>query len=209
MYDLAKSGNGSYNSSSSSSSGTYTDPGDFTGRQIDDAWKSAVDLEALTPEFLIFGPEKGQTFGPFVRGRPHRITRRFMGTLWDDIMRLIPRFEYVDSTTFGTGAELGKAKTLPSSGRVPGGKAECKTPKEASDALEEEEKEKAKPFPTAINVKGYVVRWGKPENPAPVYYTIDAELTDLLFAGVDKEGRLPRRRYQGDLGSLKLQCPNR
>ncbi|KAI5293888.1 hypothetical protein KEM52_005054 [Ascosphaera acerosa] len=51
-------------------------------------------LRALTPEMLVFGPEKGQTFESYTRGRPHRITRRLMTTLWGRVLDIVPRLEY-------------------------------------------------------------------------------------------------------------------
>ncbi|PGG98104.1 hypothetical protein AJ79_08985 [Helicocarpus griseus UAMH5409] len=46
---------------------------------------------ALDAEFLVFGPEKGHTFGSYVRGRPHTITRKIMTPLWNRVLASTPR----------------------------------------------------------------------------------------------------------------------
>ncbi|KAI5301292.1 hypothetical protein KEM55_006095 [Ascosphaera atra] len=53
-----------------------------------------VELNTLSPEFLVFGPEKGQTFRPYIRGRPHNLRRRVMAKLWDRVIEQVPRLEY-------------------------------------------------------------------------------------------------------------------
>jgi hypothetical protein len=45
-------------------------------------------------DFLVQGPKKSQTFRDFSKGRPHRITRRFMLRLWRRIYSLIPRMNW-------------------------------------------------------------------------------------------------------------------
>ncbi|OJJ47050.1 hypothetical protein ASPZODRAFT_131980 [Penicilliopsis zonata CBS 506.65] len=44
----------------------------------------------LSPQFLVDGPQKGPTFGKYVDGRPHQITRRFMQRLWRRVYSLVP-----------------------------------------------------------------------------------------------------------------------
>lgn len=44
----------------------------------------------LDPRFLVTGPTKGFTFGPWTRGRPHNITLRFMRRVWNRISVLCP-----------------------------------------------------------------------------------------------------------------------
>lgn len=46
---------------------------------------------ALTAEFLIYGPKKGQTFEAFARGRPHHITLKLMRGLWGKVCEVTPR----------------------------------------------------------------------------------------------------------------------
>lgn len=43
--------------------------------------------------FLLDGPQKGSSFNPFSSGRPHRLTRRYMRSLWRRIYNLIPQQE--------------------------------------------------------------------------------------------------------------------
>jgi len=41
---------------------------------------------------LLEGPEKGRTFGQYLRGRPHRLTRRLMQRIYASVFRHVPRF---------------------------------------------------------------------------------------------------------------------
>lgn len=41
-------------------------------------------------DFLVEGPQKGQTFEAYAAGRPHHITRRFMRRLWLRVYALVP-----------------------------------------------------------------------------------------------------------------------
>lgn len=47
-------------------------------------------LPALTDEHIIRGSSKGQTFEPWSKGRPHRITKRLMMKIWRQIFELVP-----------------------------------------------------------------------------------------------------------------------
>ncbi|EEH22860.2 hypothetical protein PABG_05071 [Paracoccidioides brasiliensis Pb03] len=49
------------------------------------------DESALDAEFLVFGPQKGHTFEPYVRGRPHIITRKLITPLWERVLLVTPR----------------------------------------------------------------------------------------------------------------------
>jgi hypothetical protein len=42
---------------------------------------------ALDDRFLMIGPEKGETYEGLVRGRPHRLTRRYMQHIWQKLFR--------------------------------------------------------------------------------------------------------------------------
>ncbi|KAL4927299.1 uncharacterized protein BDV17DRAFT_130797 [Aspergillus undulatus] len=43
---------------------------------------------------LTDGPPKDETFAPYIDGRPHKITRRFMSRLWQRISCLVPRHHW-------------------------------------------------------------------------------------------------------------------
>ncbi|KAJ5263590.1 hypothetical protein N7478_011195 [Penicillium angulare] len=49
-------------------------------------------------DFLMDGPQKGQTFGSYVHGRPHKITSRSMRRLWKRISGLVPRMHWNDAS---------------------------------------------------------------------------------------------------------------
>ncbi|KAI5304646.1 hypothetical protein KEM56_006202 [Ascosphaera pollenicola] len=178
------------NSPKSSQQQNTFDPSDSEIHQLDEDWELTPDLKTLTPEFLVFGPKKGQTFRPYVRGRPHTITRRFMTTLWQDILQLTPRFEFANDTTHTTTSSPHDPLPEPTQGHS----QQVAKPKEASDALEETEEKRTKPRPSTVNTNRYVVFWGKPEMPAPIFYTVGPTLTDLVFGGVDRDGRVIRKK---------------
>lgn len=45
----------------------------------------------LTAHMLVFGPPKGFTFGAYAKGRPHRLTRRLMTRMWENVLAITPR----------------------------------------------------------------------------------------------------------------------
>ena len=47
-------------------------------------------------EFLTEGPQKSNTFRPYVNGRPHQITNRLMQRQWRRISAFVPRMEWND-----------------------------------------------------------------------------------------------------------------
>lgn len=51
----------------------------------------------LDAKFLAVGPPKGHTFEKYVNGRPHKITRRLMQGLWEQISILVPRMKWDES----------------------------------------------------------------------------------------------------------------
>lgn len=53
--------------------------------------ESDFEERFLTPEFLIFGPAKGETFEQHARGRPHRITRSLLSKMWLEVLNLVPQ----------------------------------------------------------------------------------------------------------------------
>ncbi|KAJ5728222.1 hypothetical protein N7493_004552 [Penicillium malachiteum] len=67
-------------------------------------WKSRKQRPVQPPatkndivlDFLTDGPQKENTFGPYVNGRPHNITTRFMQRQWRRISALVPRIHWND-----------------------------------------------------------------------------------------------------------------
>ncbi|KAL4940124.1 hypothetical protein BDV06DRAFT_24889 [Aspergillus oleicola] len=56
---------------------------------------SDIDNKGKTVrQVLTDGPQKEGTFGPYVDGRPHNITRRYMSRLWRRISCLVPRHHW-------------------------------------------------------------------------------------------------------------------
>jgi hypothetical protein len=57
--------------------------------------KTSPSHATLSPleSFLLHGPQNGPSFSPFWAGRPHRLTRRFMNTMWEKIYNMIPQQE--------------------------------------------------------------------------------------------------------------------
>lgn len=51
----------------------------------------------LTPEFIIHGPQRGPTFSPYVKGRPHNITRKLMEGIWKTVCELTPKMTWVET----------------------------------------------------------------------------------------------------------------
>ncbi|PGG97381.1 hypothetical protein GX51_07351 [Blastomyces parvus] len=45
---------------------------------------------ALDAEFLVFGPQKNHTFEAYTDGRPHKITRKLMTSIWDRVLLATP-----------------------------------------------------------------------------------------------------------------------
>jgi hypothetical protein len=52
--------------------------------------KALPSETSLHAKFIVEGPEKRHTFGKFINGRPHVITRRLMQRLWQRIYCLVP-----------------------------------------------------------------------------------------------------------------------
>lgn len=51
----------------------------------------------LDDGFLSKGPSKEFTFGPYVDGRPHKLTPRFVRRLWSRVLYLVPRMSWDDT----------------------------------------------------------------------------------------------------------------
>lgn len=47
---------------------------------------------------ILDGPQKGHTFGDYVKGRPHELTNRFMRRLWAYVYRHVPTMSYFPET---------------------------------------------------------------------------------------------------------------
>lgn len=53
--------------------------------------ESTFEGHSLTPDFLTFGPAKGETFEKHTRGRPHRVTRSLLSKIWLEVLNLVPQ----------------------------------------------------------------------------------------------------------------------
>lgn len=167
---------------------SYIDSADSNKGNLEDEFDLTINRNALTPEFIVFGPQKGHTFRPYVRGRPHQITRRFMTTLWNRIIQLTPRFEFAENVAQPSASSPQDSETE---------STERKSSEQENDESDEESEPKQKgkrtesiPAPSSGVSNRFVVLWGKPEVSIPVYHKIEPASTDSFFGGVSPNGQI-------------------
>ncbi|KAL2867162.1 uncharacterized protein BJX67DRAFT_105546 [Aspergillus lucknowensis] len=63
----------------------------YTSRTTTSATNNVDTKAGMIRTILTAGPPKEGTFRPYINGRPHKLTRRFMCRLWKRISSLVPR----------------------------------------------------------------------------------------------------------------------